>query len=277
MNRKKFMLVGLIALLVAGVVSWKILDMVRHSTASAAVATTQVVVAAHDLNVGQKIAAPDLRLVAIPGTATLPNGAFHDISSVVGHGVIVPIEANEFVLSNKVAGDDAGAGLPSMIPAGMRAVSVKVNEVVSVAGFVGPGTHVDVIVTSTPANGSEPATTTVLQDVPVLAAGKKLQRDADGKPQDVPVMTLLVSPADAQLLTLASAEGKIQLALRNPTDLDRKVTATSHKQALYGAVAPAPSAKGAKGVKVVKLKEPAAAVYSVEIIRGDKREVTKFE
>lgn len=123
MNRKKFLLVGLVALLVAGLVSWKILDMVRHSTASAAVATTQVVVAAHDLNVGQKITAPDLRLVAIPGTAALPNGAFHDISSVVGHGVIVPIEANELVLGNKVAGDDAGAGLPSMIPAGMRAVS----------------------------------------------------------------------------------------------------------------------------------------------------------
>lgn len=277
MNRKRFLMVGAVALLVAGLVSWKILDLVRHSTASAGVTTTQVVVAARDLNVGQQITDADVRLVAIPGTAVLPNGAFHDVQSVIGHGVIIPLDANEIVLGKNVAGKEAGAGLPSMIPSGMRAVSVKVNDVVSVAGFVGPGTHVDVIVTTTPPNGSEPATTTVLQDVPVLAAGKKLQRDAEGKAQDVPVITLLVSPSDAQLLTLASSEGKIQLSLRNPTDLEKKITGTAHKQVLYGAQPVATAAKAAKGAKVVKTKEPVAAAYTVEIIRGEKREITTFQ
>jgi pilus assembly protein CpaB len=276
MNRNRFLMVGAIALLVAGVVSWKILDVVRHSTASAGVSTTKVVVAARDLSVGQQLTASDLRMVAIPGTATLPSGAFHDVNGVIGHGVIIPMAANEIVLTRKIAGEDAGAGLPSMIPSGMRAVSVKVNDVVSVAGFVGPGTHVDVIVTSTPSSGSEPATTTVLQDVPVLAAGKKLQRDAEGKAQDVPVITLMVSPSDAQLLTLASAEGKIQLALRNPTDLERKVTGTTHKQTLYGGPLVA-AAKAGKSGKATKAKEPVASAYTVEIIRGEKREVTKFE
>ena len=278
MNRKRLFLVGAAALIIAALVSLKILDVVRHSTVSAGVAETKVVVAARDLNVGQKITDADVRVVAMP-TALVPDkdSIFNTTPGVVDHTVIVPMLANEIVTNSKVTGTNKGAGLQTVINSGMRAVSVKVNDVVSVAGFVGPGTHVDVIVTTTPPNGSEPSTTTVLQNVKVLAAGKEVRPDKDGKPQDVPVITLEVSPDDAQLLTLAGAEGRIQLALRNPTDVETKPTKPVGKAALYGAVAPVPAPRMARAHAVKAVKPPVAEVHSVEIIRGDKREVTKFE
>ena len=275
MNRTRFVLLGLFAMVVAGLVSLKIAGIVRRAMATPSEA--QVVVAARDLNVGQLITDSDLRMVAM-SAAVLPHGSFHNIAEVVGRGVVLPMQANEVVLGTKIAGSEEGAGLPAMITHGMRAVSVKVNDVVSVAGFVVPGTHVDVIVTGNPGNNNDPAnttTTTVLQDVPVLAAGKRLQRDSEGKPQDVPVITLLVSPTDAQLLTLASSEGRIQLSLRNPTDIEKKTTGSVRTGTLYGVVPPAPRKK----VVVAPPPKPVApvtAVYNVEIIRGDKREVTKF-
>ena len=275
MNRTRFILLGLFAMLVAGLVSLKIAGIVRRAMATPA--ESQVVIAARDLNVGQLITDSDVRLAPVSAVA-LPQGSFRNVSEVVGRGVVLPMQANEVVLGTKIAGAEEGAGLPAMITHGMRAVSVKVNDVVSVAGFVVPGTHVDVIVTGNPGSNSDPAnttTTTVLQDVPVLAAGKKLQRDSEGKPQDVPVITLLVSPSDAQLLTLASSEGRIQLSLRNPTDIEKKMTGPVRNGALYGVVPPAPRKKVA-AAPPPKPQGPVTAVYNVEIIRGDKREVTKF-
>src|SRR5258708_12602100 len=113
----------------------------------------------------------------------------------------------------------------------MRAVSVRVNEVVSVAGFVTPGTRVDVLLTGTPVGGSEPQTTTVLQNVTVIAAGHTLERSLTGDAQSTPLITLLVSPDDAQRLTLPSAEGHIHLALRNPLDpLQHKLPASNSQR-----------------------------------------------
>ncbi len=279
MNRNRLLLVGVIALIIAGAVSLKIVGIVRSSMATAAASAPHVVVATHDLDVGQQLADPDLKLVAMPATS-IPQGAFRDTKELVGRGVVLPMQANEIVLNTKIAGSDEKAGLPALIKPGMRAVSVKVNDVVSVAGFVVPGTHVDVIVTGAPTNTSDLAnvtTTTVLQNVTVLAAGKKLQRDNDGKPQDVPVITLLVSPSDAQLLTLASAEGRIQLALRNPTDVVKSQTAAVRNAAIYGQTTPAaaPKMKMARVVKD-KPKPTVEPTYNVEIIRGEKRETTKF-
>src|SRR5215831_8386900 len=272
MNRNRLLVLGIFAMVVALFVSLTIAGVVRRALASTTTpAEAQVVVAAKDLNVGQQITDGDLRMVSMPSTS-LPKGAFHKPADVMGRGVILPMQANEVVLGSKVAGPNEGAGLPSMIERGMRAVSVKVNDVVSVAGFVVPGTRVDVIVTGNPIN-SDPAnatTTTVLQNVPVLAAGKKLQRDSEGKPQDVPVITLLVSPSDAQLLTLASAEGRIQLSLRNPTDVDQETTSPVRNATMYGV---APKARGP-----VHAAKPVAttSAYNIEIIRGDKREVKQF-
>lgn len=281
MNRNRLLLVGVIALIIAGAVSLKIVAIVRTNMATAAASSPHVVVATHDLDVGQQLADADLKLVAMPA-ASIPQGAFRDTTKeLVGRGVVLPMQANEIVLNTKIAGSDEKAGLPALIKPGMRAVSVKVNDVVSVAGFVVPGTHVDVIVTGAPTNTSDLAnvtTNTVLQNVTVLAAGKKLQRDNDGKPQDVPVITLLVSPSDAQLLTLASAEGRIQLALRNPTDVAKEQTAAVRNAAIYGQATPAAAPARMKMPRAVKdkPKPPVESSYNVEIIRGDKRETTKF-
>ena len=116
--------------------------------------------------------------------------------------------------------------MQSLIPPGMRAVSVRVNEVIGVAGFVVPGTRVDVLLTGNPSGAPDQQTTTVLENVAVIATGQKLERNTAGEPQLTPVITLLVSPDDAQKLTLATTQGKIQLALRNPLDTKQQELAS---------------------------------------------------
>ena len=181
--------------------------------------------------------------------------------------------ANEMVLESKLAPVGAGAGLPTVIPAGMRAVSVKVDEVIGVAGFVLPGTRVDVLVTvEAPEEDSEPVTKLVLQNVQVLAAGESIQRDSEGKPQNVTVITLLVSPDDAEKLTLAATEGLIQLALRNVMDQDSVRTVGSDVGSLVSRRPPArPAAPAAK--PSVRRPAPPAPATQVETYRGTVREV----
>jgi pilus assembly protein CpaB len=159
----------------------------------------------------------------------------------------------------------------------MRAVPVRVNEVSGVAGFVLPGTRVDVLLTGNPSGGSEEQTTTVLWNVAVIATGQKLERNSSGEPQNTPVITLLVSPDDAQKLTLAMTQGKIQLSLRNPLDTRQQELLPVRADSLYGKgsaatpVAPRPKTKHTAA-------PPAAtppSMYPVEVIKGPKRSVTK--
>jgi pilus assembly protein CpaB len=199
---------------------------------------------------------------------------------VLGRGVIIPIARGEFILGGKLAPENAGAGLPSLIPPGMRAVSVRVNEVVSVAGFVGPGTRVDILLTGTPNGSSEPQTTTVLQNVAVIASGHTLERNAAGDSQNTPVITLLASPEDAERLTLASAEGKIQLALRNPVDTHQDPVEAANAKGLYKGGTPIAAPVRSAPVRTVKHKTeppPSPSVLSVEVYQGDKKpDVVKF-
>jgi pilus assembly protein CpaB len=156
----------------------------------------------------------------------------------------------------------------------MRAVSVRVNEIVSVAGFVTPGTRVDVLLTGTPTGGTEPQTTTVLKNVAVIAAGPRLERSVTGEAQTSAVITLLVSPDDAQRLTLASAEGHIQLSLRNPLDTRQDEVAASNEKGLYQGMAAAAAAPPPVRHIVSKKKTEAPAtpaVTSIEVYQGDKK------
>jgi pilus assembly protein CpaB len=273
MERRKLILVGAIALALATFVSFGIFNILKRAVLSGKDDGTAVVVAALDLNVGSQLQEKDLRLVKLP-PGDLPTGVFHRTSEVVGRGVLIPMSRNEPVLESKIAAENGGAGLPSMIQNGMRAVSVKVNDVVAVAGFVIPGTRVDVLLTGTPTRDGELTTTTVLENVQVLAAGQKLQRDANGEPQQVPVITLLVSPEDAQKLTLANQDGKIQLSLRNPLDNQEQQPDSVKNAALYHL----PSAPAAPARRAAKKPEPPppSSVYMVEMIRGDKRDEVKF-
>jgi pilus assembly protein CpaB len=236
-----------------------------------------VVMAADDILVGAKLEAHDVHVVTLPQSA-VPPGAFSATSQVLGRGAILPISKGEFILPSKLAALNAGAGLPSMIPPGMRAVSVRVNDVVSVAGFVQPGTRVDVLATGNQGGGNERQTITVLENVAVIAVGGSLLERLTGGEQNAPVITLLVSPDDAQKLALASQEGRIQLALRNPLDTKKGGIGATRTSSLYPGDKPAATEPKPKIRKMAaKGPAPAPAPYQVEMIRGSKRDETKFE
>ncbi len=279
MNRNRLLLIGILALGVGALVSYMVYTTLRRTVATVKQANTQVVVAALDLQVGAKLEDKDLQEIRLPG-ANLPQGYFQNKADVLGRGVVVPIAKGEFILPSKLAAENAGAGLPSLIPPGMRAVSVRVNEVVAVAGFVIPGTRVDVLLTGNPRGTDEPLTTTVLENVEVLAAGQKLQRSAQGEPQSVPVITLLVSPEDAQKLTMASSEGYIQLAMRHPVDTSEENLAVLRDSSLYRRGGPAPDPRPARTrvrrAAAAPKPAPQPSMYVVEMIKGDKRDTAKF-
>lgn len=276
MNRSRLLMIGALALALGGLVSVAVYKNLL-GRGPATEPGVEVVVAANDIQVGARIEEHDLKLVRYPASS-LPAGTPTKRSQVLGRGVILPITRGEFILSNKLAPENAGAGLPALIPPGMRAVSVRVNEVVSVANFVGPGTRVDVLLTGTPNGSSESQTTTVLQNVAVIAAGHNLERNANGEAQSVPVITFLTSPEDAERLTLASAEGKIQLVLRNPLDTHQDPLDAANSRQLYKNLPPLAAPKRvvhAAAHKVVPA--PAPSVLSVEVYQGDKQvETVKF-
>src|SRR6202167_928440 len=227
MNRNRLLMIGGLALALGVFVSLWVYKSLQGRGSSSNEPGADVVVALDDIQVGARVEEHDVRIARFPASG-LPAGAYAKRSQVMGRGVIIPISRGEFILPSKLAPENAGSGLPSLIPPGMRAVSVRVNEVVSVAGFVGPGTRVDILLTGTPHGSTEDQTTTVLQNVAVIASGQRLERNAAGDAQNTPVITVLVSPDDAERLTLASAEGRIQLALRNPLDTHQNQVDAAH-------------------------------------------------
>jgi pilus assembly protein CpaB len=178
--------------------------------------TRDLVTAAHALGVGVVLKRADLTLVRVTASQ-FPNGGFSKIEEAVGRPVVLSILQDEPIREGRLAARGAGSGLAPTIPDGMRAVAVRVNEVVGVAGFVLPGMRVDVLVTGRPANQDETMTKTILQDILVLSAGQTIEPDARGQAINAPVVTLLVTPEQAEALTLAS-EDRIQLVLRNGGD-----------------------------------------------------------
>ena len=284
MDRRRFLIVGMVAVALAALVSFGALRILRGAQADSG-SSTNVVVAAKALQVGQQIQLSDLQLVRLP-SGQLPQGVFRDLKEVAGRGVIVPIAEKEVVLNSKLAPREAGAGLPPKIPQGMRAVAVRVREDISVAGFVQPGTRVDVLLTGTPPDmpDAQTVTTTVLENVEVLTANQDLQAKEPSK-KETTVVTLLVSPEDAQRLTLATTQGRIHLSLRNPLDRDE----VKPKGTFYGDLyVEAGVPEHRRGMKVAAQPQVAAArkkqpvvpapskVYVVEMIRGDKRDEAKF-
>ena len=276
MNRSRLFVIGLVALLLGALASYVAYRGLMSKSGAGNQPGIGVVVAASDLPVGAQISDNNVKIVTFPADS-LPQGCFQKLSSVMGRGVILPMVKGEFVLQNKLAAPNAGAGLTALIPPGMRAVSVKVNDVVSVAGFVQPGTRVDVLLTGNPSNTNQPQTTTVLENVAVLANGQRMDRSPTGEISSAPVITLLVSPDDAQKLTLASMQGKIQLALRNPLDTKEQELAAARSEALYK-ISENPAPKPVRvAPKHVSAPPPPPPVYSVEVIRGDKKQEQKFD
>ncbi len=278
MNRNRLLMIGFVALALGAFVSLLVYRNLQSRVTVDNRPGVDIVVATADLPVGSKLEDKDIKVVRFPA-GDLPPRSYSQKSQVLGRGVVLPISQGEFVLPTKLAGANAGYGMPSLIPPGMRAVSVRVNEVVSVAGFVQPGTRVDVLLTGNPGGSNEQQTATVLENVAVLATGQRLERNAAGEASSAPVITLLASPDDAQKLTLAGNQGRIQLTLRNPVDTKQEELPSVKADALYKNVsAPVPAAERPKTKRVpMRTTAPAApAVYEVEVIRGEKKDVTKF-
>ena len=238
MARMRVFIVLVLAIAAGGVFAFGTYNYVQNLPAkTTTIPTKPVVVAAADLEVGAEVARDDLRIIDWPANA-VPSQAISDPATVIGRGLVMPMIENEPFLELKLASKEAGAGLSPAIPPGLRAVSVKVNEVIGVAGYVLPGTRVDVVATVSPTRQSTDMTSKViLTNVQVLAAGTKIERDVKDKPIPVSVVTLLVDPGQAERLTLASTEGKIQLALRNPLDKETPATPGIRPAALLGAPA----------------------------------------
>lgn len=187
--------------------------------AAKSVRSTPILVAARDLTAGSLIRDPDFTTTAWMGP--VPKGAVEKSVSILNRGVISPIYEGEPITENRLARVGSAGGLAGTIPTGMRACAVKVNEVVGVAGFVIPGMRVDVLITGLPPGGNPldgSRVRTLLQNIEVLSAGTDFQRDQTGKPEPAQVVNLLVTPGDAEILSLASNEMHIQLVLRNPMD-----------------------------------------------------------
>lgn len=236
------------------------------------------VVAALDLPMGTMITKDHVKLVAWPASSPVPKG-FTSIDTVLNRGLITGVVANEPLTESKLAPLAAGAGLPPSITEGMRAVSVKVNEVVGVAGFVVPGTHVDVMVTLRREQERDSITRVVVSDVQVLTAGTRYDQEKarDGQPIPTSVVTLLVTPQDAERVALAASEGTVMLTLRNPMDRKRTETTGIRTAGLLGqAPAPQPIVKTVANRRIatpapVPVAAAAPKIYTVEAIRAAKR------
>jgi len=271
----------LTALLIAAGASYMVFRLVRTRISSAAGPTTsEVIVAAHKIELGSLVKDIDLRTG--PWVGPVPQGVLLKKEDAVGRGVISTIYEGEPVLDSRLAGVGGGAGLAATIPPGMRAVAVRVNDVVGVAGFVVPGMKVDILISGVPpgAAAGGPRVKTLLQNIEVLSAATNIQKDPEGKPLPVPVVNLLVTPDQAEILSLASNETRIQLILRNPLDNEPSKTSGVALGGLFSGEKTAPVAHAARPAP--KPVAPPAAVpappkpFSVEVLNGPRRTEVKF-
>ena len=271
MNRRTRTLVVVgIAVAMAGLASFGVYRAIQNiPVREVPIARVHTVVARQALPVGIRVTAADLKVVPWPASNPVPDG-FTDIDDVVDRGVIASVVQNEPLTEGKLAPLEAGAGLPPTITPGMRAISVKVNDVIGVAGFVVPGTHVDVVVTRRDARDS--MARVVVSNVEVLAAGTRYDQEQarDGEPVRTTVVTLLVTPPDAERIALAANEGKIMLALRNPLDVQPTKTEGIRMARLMGDPDPPPVRRTVRNRQVV-VTPPPAKPYTVEAIRAAKR------
>ena len=276
MNRR-LLNVLLIAFLIAAGCSYLVYRLVGNRLVAAQPKSTRVIVAATDVKLGSVLR--DVDLTTTEMTGPLPQNVIIRREDAVGRGVISNLYQGEPILGNRLAAVGSGGGLAATIRQGMRACAVKVDEVVGVAGFVTPGMRVDVLISGNPpgaANTNEgPKVKTLLQNIEVLSAGTDIQKDAEGKPQQVQVVNLLVTPDDAELLSLASNQTRIQLVLRNP--LDTTVTnppGTAMANLFVGKSTPAKSQPAVITRKAQP--NPSSRVLLIEVFNGSKRSEEKF-
>ena len=220
-------------------------------------ATTKVAVAASPLAYGTDITPDKIRFVDYPN-GSIPPGAFTNANQLVPTGqkriALLPIALNEPILPDKISGIGEGASIAALLPEGMRAASVRINDVSGVAGFVQPNDSVDILITRTPQGNSGQVTDVLLQNVRVIAIDQQA-KNADGSPKVGRSATLEVNPLDAQKLALAQEVGTLSLVLRKPGEQNNPVVETISMNDLrynmYGGTrSPAPAVIGSFGSAV---------------------------
>jgi len=274
------------ALVVAFIASFAVYRLVisQTRTPTGSSVTSKLVVAAHDLQVGELIRDSDLTQIAYSGPA--PEYAIKTPQEIVGRGVVANVYQNEPILEKRLAPKGAGAGLASTIPVGMRAVALRVNEVVGLAGFVLPGMRVDVLISGTAPSVDQSHGSlckTILQNIEVLSVGQRIEKNADGKPEAAQVVNLLVTPDQAEVLSLASENTRVQLVLRNPIDTKEQNTRGVSLAGLFGPEAKVEAATSP--MAGLRLSPPRRAAppprepdtTTVEIFSGTKRSEQSFE
>jgi pilus assembly protein CpaB len=262
------------AAVLAGAVTYLFYRQMRSSAAGQR-KVTQIVAAATALSPGVTLMAKDIVMIDWPIDVTLP-GSFANTRDVVGRALIYSMGAKEPILLRELAVEGSGLGLSVKIPTGMRATAVRSNEIVGVAGFLYPGSHVDVLATYSLPGSSGPITQTVLQNVEVLTAGQTIEPDPQGKPQTVNVVTLLLSPEDSQKLLLTSSQGTIQFVLRSGADQTKAEINPTRMDQLGGFAKPAAPLAATTKKTPKPAAPPAPQVYVLEVIQGTQRNTQKF-
>jgi pilus assembly protein CpaB len=271
MNPRRLLVALLAALLLSGAVTYFLTRRINGRAArTAAQATHKYVAASRALQAGEVLKPENLTLEEWPAKMPL-EGAFTRIEEVSGRAVIYPIAARQPVLEGYLAVLGSGIGLTVKIPEGMRAASVHSDEVIGVAGFLFPGSRVDVLVTFRNDTSPSASTQIVLQDVEVLTVGQKTDPEPGGKAESVGVVTLLLKPEDAQKIVLASTQGTIHFVLRNGADRGRVTAVPVRVAELSGGARSPDTASSARAH--VAAKHP----YEVETIMGDKHVTSQFE
>jgi pilus assembly protein CpaB len=257
--------------------------------------SSKIVVAARNLGSGELIKDVDVKVADWNGPT--PPGALLKPEDAIGRGVIESIYQGEAVVDARIAARGAGAGLAAIIPQGMRAVAVRVNDVVGVSGFATAGSRVDILIAGNPPGSSSAGTVTktLLQNIEILSAGQNIQKDAEGKPVSVPVVNLLVTPEQAEILSLASNEARIQLVLRNPMDKgEAKTPGTAMAYLFNGGVMAPPEAPKSQTSQQRQVRRPAPPPppppppeppkvvvppppITVEVYHGVKKSESKFK
>jgi len=277
MNRR-ILTILLVAFFIAAACAYLVARIVGgHMAAARPSAVTRVVAANTDIKLGTILNAGNLKTIEIAGT--IPVGAIPvtDEGKVIGRGVISDLYAGEPIMESRLAAVGAGGGLAPAIPQGMRACAIKVDEVVGVSGFATPGMRVDVIISGTPP-GEQNSTQgtqarTVLQNIQVLSAGTDYQqvKDANGKPKQVEVVNLLVTPEQAEILELASSQ-TIRLVLRNPLDTKIAPVPGAGTGNLFAGQNTAPAKPG----RVTAARSAAPRGYTIQVFNGSKQSEAKF-
>jgi len=270
MSLRRLMLALAIATFIAAITTfWFSRRIVKpHKT----VTVLEYVATARQMSGGEILTEKDMQILKWPESVPL-QGAYEHSSDLVGKALLYPLAAGQPILMQQVSISNANTGLAARIPNGMRALSLKSDQIVGVAGYLLPGTHVDVLVTLH--NQVEPITSPVLQNVQILTAGQKMQPDPDGKASPVDVVTLLVNPEDAEKVVLASTQGTVHFVLRNGSDRQTAGPSESRMSDLSAAHESHTPSAPTKAIAKAVLSKPKN--YSVEVIRGDKRSMETFQ